>query len=501
MTSSRLRPLAGLCLSLVVTGCANPGGGSADASLGAPDAGAADPTLAIDQHPFGHHPALAFGIAGDPYAPARETGLAWTRGGDAPYLFWSLVDPSRTGDPAKMKFAGTATGPTGQPATFDFDKGIGAAAASGLEVMWNIVVEPRPGSFSKPGSWLPIDEAAYARFVETAVKRYLAVRVWQVGNEPNLEEKLQGARADFAKLQKLTYEAIKRANPDAVVAMGGIAGNMSTKDQDDTYFDAVLDELDGGSVDVFDIHFYGDSRGGLTSSGPGERLLGYQDFEDVAHFYRTHLDARGYASTRIWTTENGTPSGTWRFGPSTLSATEAEQARDLPKRTVVALASGVDKLFWAWGMTEGFGPWDDDFFDHTGLLYGGHGAPAGTKKLAYWALWQMTRQMDGCDWRKIERLSTTVPETRAYRCPRQGGGAIVAAWWDTFRVTGYRDGQTVQLAVPWTSPTAVVHPAVPAGASGAAVDPAAAFLTSSLTPSDGRVTLTLGADPVYLRAD
>jgi len=462
------------------------------------DAGPVDPTAALDQRPFGCHPAVAFGIADDPWAPAREAGLAWTRGADAPYLFWSLVDPNRTGDPTKMAFSGTTTGPNGQSDPFDYDR-IHAAVASGLQVMLNIEVEPQAGSFSKPSSWLPVDEQAYVHFVEAAVKRYPGVRVWQVGNEPNIS--FDAGRADFAKLQKLTFETIKNADPGAVVVMGGVAGNMGTRDENDTYFDTVLDELGGCCVDVFDLHFYGDSKGGTTGDGPGQRLLGYHDFEDVARFYRARLDTRGYAATRIWTTENGTPSGTWKMGPETLSATEAEQARDLVKRYVVALASGVDKVFWAFGMTEGFGVWDDDYFDHTGLLYAGHGAPAGTKKLAYWSLWQMTRKLDGCDWRKVERLATTVDETRAYRCPRQGGGAIVVAWWDTFRVSGYQAGQTAQLTVPWTSATAVVYPALPADATGAAVDPATAFPATALSPDGGQVTLTLGADPIFLRAD
>jgi hypothetical protein len=84
-------------------------------------------------------------------------------------------------------------------------------------------------------------------------------------------------------------------------------------------------------------------------------------------------------------------------GPTRFTTSEADQAGDLVKRWVVSLAAGVAKVFWAWGMTEGFGEWDDDFFDHTGLIYSGHGVAPGTRKLSYWALWQLTRQLGGCD--------------------------------------------------------------------------------------------------------
>lgn len=474
---------------------------SADGSTDAGTDGG-DPYLALDPSPFGHHPAIAHPVdfPGDPYEPATTAGLTWTRGADAPYLLWSVVDPDRTGDPASMRFADIVVpGPGGASTTIDYDVGIGGAVAAGMQVLWNIDVTGIEPGFREPGSWLPVDEAAYCRFVETAVARYPAVRAWQIGNEPQLDQGL----TDYARFHEITYEAIRRADPTAVVVMAGLAGNMTTgADFEDTGFDAVLDELGGCCVDVFDLHFYGDPLGGTTATAQGERLVGYGDFEDVASFYRARLDARGYTATRLWTTENGTPSGTWDAASVVVTTTEAEQARDLPKRHLVALAAKVDKVFWAFGMSEGFGPWDDDFFDHTGLVYSSHGGRAPTRKLAYWALWQMTRQLDGCQWLNVERLATAVDETRAYRCPLAEGGEVVVAWWDTFRVAGYAAGQTTDLELPWSAPTAVARAAVPTVDSGADVtDPATAFAVTPLTPTSGAVTLTLGADPVYVRSE
>ncbi len=68
-----------------------------------------------------------------------------------------------------MGFAGVAAGPDGKPAPFDYDKGINdaIAIASGLNVVWNIGVEPTSMGYQRPGSWLPVDENAYASFVNT----------------------------------------------------------------------------------------------------------------------------------------------------------------------------------------------------------------------------------------------------------------------------------------------------------------------------------------------
>ncbi|MBI5528649.1 MAG: hypothetical protein HY897_20150 [Deltaproteobacteria bacterium] len=479
-------------------------GENGDAAADGGDADAGDPYFDLDPSPFGFHPAFAGGIPGDPWAPAQKAGVAWTRDGSEPYVFWALVDPDRTGDPAKMRFAGEVTGPDGKPARFDYDAGIAGAVASGLSVMWNIAVEPVIFGYSKAGSWLPVDEAAYAGFVKTTVKRYPAIRVWQVGNEPDIqlgfppEPKL----ADFAKLQKLTYGAIKEADPGVVVVMGGAA---DWPGPGRGFFDQVLDDLGGCCVDAFDFHLYGDPNGGTLMAEGGLPSLGYPHIETWAKEIRQHLDARGFLKTPLWTTENGTFSGTVSFGPAKMTATEAEQARDLPKRTVVALASGVEKLFWAFGISEGLGSLDDydtDYFDHTGLIYTGKTFPAGTKKLGYWALWQMTRQLQGCDWRRFSRIETAVPEARAYRCTRTDGGEVAVVWWDTFYVSDFEKGDTVDVTVPWPAQTAVVRSAVPSFASGAEVtDPGTAFATSTLIVSGGYVTLSLGADPMYVREE
>ena len=99
-----------------------------------------------------------------------------------------------------------------------------------------------------------------------AVKRYSFIRYWQVTNEPNFK----AVPADFAKLQKITYEAIKEANPDAKVLIAGLAGNMDTASINDNSYESVLKELKGKYFDIFDIHFYGDAkRRDISQEGGG----------------------------------------------------------------------------------------------------------------------------------------------------------------------------------------------------------------------------------------
>lgn len=83
----------------------------------------------VNCSPFGVHSAFAHAIGGDPFEPAREAGIGWTRGADAPYVYWALVDPERSGDPRSMRFSGTTVGPDGSPARFDYDASIARVAA------------------------------------------------------------------------------------------------------------------------------------------------------------------------------------------------------------------------------------------------------------------------------------------------------------------------------------------------------------------------------------
>jgi hypothetical protein len=105
------------------------------------------------------------------------------------------------------------------------------------------------------------------------------------------------------------------------------------------------------------------------------------------------------------------------------------------KRYVVALGEGVEKIFWAWGMVEGFvDPKDNDFFDNTGFIYDGVGPDdpgRGTVKLAYWTYQKMTTVLAHWDGKPPEKLDVG-PDAHAYRFRFIGASdrGIVVVWKD-----------------------------------------------------------------------
>lgn len=438
-------------------------------------------TGGLEDSPFGFHPALS-------YSEAEKIGTQWTRGGNFPYLFWSMVDSQKTGDPAQFKWQGKTRGHDGMvgSASFDYDV-IFDVQQTGLSMVLNIQPEPVKGAYSKPDSWLPVDETAYLAFVKEAVRRYSFVDYWQVGNEPNLSD-VRNLR-DFDELQRITYEVIKEVNPQAKVLMGGVAGNMSLSDMNDSYFEPILKKLQGKYVDIFDVHLYGDAKGGTSTTSEG-RMLGYRDFKTVHDYYRNLLDKNGFKDVPIWSTEMGTFSGKWAM--TGLEQTEVEQATDLIKRWVLLLSLDVKKVFWAMGLTEGFGEWDNDFFDLTGLVYGGrdgvHGL--GEKKLGYYTFKLMTEKLEGSDWGSVKTIQEK-DGVYIYKFTKKGKSIWVA--WDDNK-------QEKQITISGiVSEQVTVMESVPKYKAGKdVVSYDTAFNIETKKVDANKITLTLKNTPVFI---
>jgi len=128
----------------------------------------------------------------------------------------------------------------------DADGVIGAAAAARLNVLpflssapaWAVPVDRRVGS----SKFLPVrngrQRGGWKRFVIEAIRRYgprgvfwrehpelprLAIRAWQVWNEPNFKYFVARPNpAEYGKLVNLTYAAAKAADPGAKLILGGL---------------------------------------------------------------------------------------------------------------------------------------------------------------------------------------------------------------------------------------------------------------------------------------
>lgn len=177
--------------------------------------------------PFGFHPASAPGIG---YSYAEDIGVSWDRGGL--YLMWVLLQPDLS-----------------KPSDWGMSDRYFASLPPGILPLKNITIahdgmvqvpnrrKPprRPGkksldvsSYLDGTSYRPKDPKAYSLWVRSAVERYDGDGVddmpglrnpakhWQVDNEP------PRLRSGYSDLVLVTSAAIKQADPQSMVLIGGL---------------------------------------------------------------------------------------------------------------------------------------------------------------------------------------------------------------------------------------------------------------------------------------
>lgn len=158
------------------------------------------------------------------------------------------------------------------------------------------------------------DFSAYAY----AVARHFRGRIhdWQIWNEPNLPAfwRPRPNAADYARLLRRAYRAVKRADARNTVVMAGISG------MDLPFVRRV--SSDGARFDVLSVH-------------PYREFPEHQLIQEVSRLRGLHHP--------VWFSEIGWPAGA---GCLTICTDEAAQAAYLVRFYALAAAAGVGRVFW-----------------------------------------------------------------------------------------------------------------------------------------------------------
>jgi len=453
--------------------------------------GVSGQTGACEDSPFGFHPARVEGVA-DPYAYAKDMGVMFDRSICLP---WQQLQPDL--NRAEYVWSQPQKG----------SKGLSCDERM-RQVPWGMcmLAQITPGrptwqtaaAYLRPRSYEPLDGSKYVAFVRAAVERYdgdgvddmpglvSPIKYWEVENEP-WNPDVEGYCEGYPELMRLTYRAIKEADPTAKVVWAGAHGfpdevlaNFRQNDE------PAIRRMGRGFFDIFDFHWYGNAKGDYRRMGPTYDAI------------KQSLNACGYRDCPIWVCEMGTYSGRLtdkksRQVKQASYQSEELQAADLLKRYVYSLSIGIRKIFPAYGLIEGFGD-TNGYFDHTGVVYDGKGEDDrgyGVKKLAYYTYKLMTEKLEGSDWSNIVTVNTHVPNVYAYIFRKQTGrGEVIVAWWDWFDETQKVGGASRLVTLPCDAGRATITQSV--------TDAAGRRTSSSVVPRDGKVEVRLGEDPVFV---
>ncbi|MFZ2937449.1 MAG: hypothetical protein WA066_01950 [Candidatus Omnitrophota bacterium] len=464
-----------------------------------------------EKSPFGFHPGNA-----ENYTYIQDLGAVWSRQGL--YLIWTWMDSNRDGS---YKFTEAIAPPKpGAPKSggkINYD-------AQWLEAPQDIKIVANISPFRKGGDFKNSEESEiYQNFVEKVVERYdgdddygcalLApdcykegdkqypaqevietfkknpIKYWQVCNQlyDTCEEDCENNYASsFATAQEKTYKGVKTADGSAYVLIAG--------DSSKGLYPEVFKKLNGKYIDIIDLHRFGDY----------DWYNPKKDFD----YLKTSLQSSGFdiSKLRFWITETGTYSGdpTAARRKDLPYQSEKQQAQGLIKAYISALSCGIEKIFWAWNIVEGFKR-DCGIFDYTGLVYDGcdcvnnrytcgpgvgYDKGRNVKKLAYYTYKKMVEILEGSEWSNVQIIQES-DDVYIYKFTKQGK-PIWVAWND--------NEQEKQITISnITSGQAKITQAVPKYESGKEVtDYNAAFNTEIKSVNNGKIKITLKDISVFM---
>lgn len=188
----------------------------------------------------------------------------------------------------------------------------------------------------------PDERARYANYVYETVNRHKdTYKVWEIWNEPNIPTFWPDPNVEqYTLMLKEAYRAAKRADPECTV----LAASTSGPDLD--FIKGIYKFGGWDFCDGISIHPYSMNGGPIP-----------QKLDRILRMHQEFIKSTGKTKS-LWITEMGWtthhPEG------------EREQAVYLVQSYVIALANGVEKLFWfclddwgeKWGLVRSFQPFD-----------------------------------------------------------------------------------------------------------------------------------------------
>lgn len=219
--------------------------------------------------------------------------------------------------------------------TFDFtayDSAVQSYTDSGIDVMGLLTYS---SSFAAASQFDAPSLTAWSDYVGTVAEHYAGdITYWEIWNEPNYTAFWTGSITDYAALITESAVAIKAANPDAKIVLGGLSG------ADADWLDQLYDELsDPSIIDVVAVHPYRVIGDSYTYS-PETATNGLNNLVTDLGSVLAVMNRHDQTEPAIWLTEVGWPT-------DTAGVDEATQAEYLTRLYTLAFSvPRLEKVFW-----------------------------------------------------------------------------------------------------------------------------------------------------------
>lgn len=150
---------------------------------------------------------------------------------------------------------------------------------------------------------------------------------WEIWNEEDSKQWFNGTKEEFAKLVNVGSEAIRKANPEANVILGGLTWG----EQKDDFVEYIIENCPG-AIDIVAVHCYAESWN--PSYLEDSWRPGWSEFDSIARILENKAEGQP-----IWVNEIGYPTVNGR--------TEQDQASYIRRAVATILASEkVSLISW-----------------------------------------------------------------------------------------------------------------------------------------------------------
>lgn len=413
---------------------------------------------------------------------AQQAGVQWTR----EELPWDLIEPQNN---------------TFRPV---YDGSLKQTADAGFGIIGMLLTTPgwaRDGACSGNYWCPPANVHEYAQFAGWMTERYDGdgvldapgsprIAAWEIWNEPNAAETWpllgsggSASRQRYGEMLVAAYQAIKAADPSAIVLTGGVyvfdGSYCAPNNCDGLHFlGGVFQQVPAArtAFDVLAIHPYMPTERPDAPNIP--RLI---TVEGRVRNSRSWLQSIGRGDARLWITEMGWCTAVGNC-PGGVQVSEEQQANYLVRSMVVAQHNGVEHTSWF--------QFEDAFNDpnrewsNAAIVghFNGSGYPA---KLAYYAYRTLVEHLGGATVAGTGPVHTHVYDPAQ---PYSGGGGT----YDYRYVRG-----TTTIDVLWRpTDSATVSFPLNGGQPVTLIQRGGARTT--LQPSAGTVQVTVSESPILI---